>query len=172
MLKLSNFGGWFVLGFDLYLCRVTEQSNENKMSASNLGIIFGPTLIRPRQTDATVSLSSLVDYPYQARVVELLITFYEKIFDVSLKPLLNTSQSEETVFTVRVALSAEERDSQQPRKSFAVKEVSDFSCAAAAFPGLPSVSNAAVFQSMFLLNLCGFFCSGAPFFLSSHLLLL
>ncbi|OPJ77303.1 rho GTPase-activating protein 29 isoform A [Patagioenas fasciata monilis] len=105
-----------------HLHRVTEQSNENKMSASNLGIIFGPTLIRPRQTDATVSLSSLVDYPYQARVVELLITFYEKIFDVSLKPLLNTSQSEETVFTVRVALSAEERESQQPRKSFAVKE--------------------------------------------------
>ncbi|XP_065512898.1 rho GTPase-activating protein 29 isoform X1 [Caloenas nicobarica] len=105
-----------------HLHRVTEQSNENKMSASNLGIIFGPTLIRPRQTDATVSLSSLVDYPYQARVVELLITFYEKIFDVSLKPLLSTSQSEETAFTVRVALSAEEREPQQPRKSFAVKE--------------------------------------------------
>ncbi|NXV13466.1 RHG29 protein, partial [Cepphus grylle] len=103
-----------------HLHRVTEQSDENKMSASNLGIIFGPTLIRPRQTDATVSLSSLVDYPYQARVVELLITYYEKIFDVSLKPLLSTSQSEETV---RVALSAEEKEPQQQRKSFvAVKE--------------------------------------------------
>uniref|UniRef100_A0A8D0FJP6 Rho GTPase-activating protein 29 n=1 Tax=Strix occidentalis caurina TaxID=311401 RepID=A0A8D0FJP6_STROC len=107
-----------------HLHRVTEQSDENKMSASNLGIIFGPTLIRPRQTDATVSLSSLVDYPYQARVVELLITYYEKIFDVSLKPLLSTSQSEETAVTVRVALSAEEREPQQQRKSFiAVKEV-------------------------------------------------
>ncbi|KFP68603.1 Rho GTPase-activating protein 29 [Cariama cristata] len=106
-----------------HLHRVTEQSDENKMSASNLGIIFGPTLIRPRQTDATVSLSSLVDYPYQARVVELLITYYEKIFDVSLKPLLSTSQSEETAITVRVALSAEEREPQQQRKSFvAVKE--------------------------------------------------
>ncbi|NXL89609.1 RHG29 protein, partial [Alectura lathami] len=106
-----------------HLHRVTEQSDENKMSASNLGIIFGPTLIRPRQTDATVSLSSLVDYPYQARVVELLITYYEKIFDVSLQPLLNTSQSEETAITVRVALSAEEREPQQQRKSFvAVKE--------------------------------------------------
>ncbi|KFP23101.1 Rho GTPase-activating protein 29, partial [Egretta garzetta] len=100
-----------------HLHRVTEQSDENKMSASNLGIIFGPTLIRPRQTDATVSLSSLVDYPYQARVVELLITYYEKIFDVSLKPLLSTSQSEETAVTVRVALSAEEREPQQQRKS-------------------------------------------------------
>ncbi|NXK47808.1 RHG29 protein, partial [Chauna torquata] len=106
-----------------HLHRVTEQSDENKMSASNLGIIFGPTLIRPRQTDATVSLSSLVDYPYQARVVELLITYYEKIFDVSLQPLLSTSQSEETAITVRVALSAEEREPQQQRKSFvAVKE--------------------------------------------------
>ncbi|XP_005050442.1 PREDICTED: rho GTPase-activating protein 29 isoform X6 [Ficedula albicollis] len=103
-----------------HLHRVTEQCDENKMSASNLGIIFGPTLIRPRQTDATVSLSSLVDYPYQARVVELLITYYEKIFDVSLKPLLSASYS---AITVGVALSADEREPQQPRKSFlAVKE--------------------------------------------------
>ncbi|XP_066181326.1 rho GTPase-activating protein 29 isoform X1 [Sylvia atricapilla] len=106
-----------------HLHRVAEQCDENKMSASNLGIIFGPTLIRPRQTDATVSLSSLVDYPYQARVVELLITYYEKIFDVSLKPLLSTSHSEETAGMVRVALSADEMESQQQRKSFAaVKE--------------------------------------------------
>ncbi|XP_064371961.1 rho GTPase-activating protein 29 isoform X2 [Dromaius novaehollandiae] len=106
-----------------HLHRVTEQSDENKMSASNLGIIFGPTLIRPRQTDATVSLSSLVDYPYQARVVELLITYYEKIFDVSLQPLLSTSQSEDTAVTIGVALSTEEREPQQQRKSLvAVKE--------------------------------------------------
>ncbi|KAF2984490.1 hypothetical protein EK904_003435 [Melospiza melodia maxima] len=106
-----------------HLHRVTEQCDENKMSASNLGIIFGPTLIRPRQTDATVSLSSLVDYPYQARVVELLITYYEKIFDVSLKPLLSPSHAEETAGMVRVALSADEREPQQQRKSFvAVKE--------------------------------------------------
>ncbi|XP_043941624.1 rho GTPase-activating protein 29 [Protopterus annectens] len=64
-----------------HLHRVTECQEDNKMSAGNLGIIFGPTLIRPRQTDATVSLSSLVDYPYQARMVEILITYYDKIFD-------------------------------------------------------------------------------------------
>lgn len=94
------------------------------MSASNLGIIFGPTLIRPRQTDATVSLSSLVDYPYQARVVELLITHYEKIFDVSMKPLLSTVHSEETV---KAAVTTEEREPRQQRKSLgAVKEVSGF----------------------------------------------
>ncbi|CAF98794.1 unnamed protein product, partial [Tetraodon nigroviridis] len=63
-----------------HLYRVTEHSAENKMTASNLGIIFGPTLIKPRQADAEVSLSSLVDYPYQALIVELLIRHHQMIF--------------------------------------------------------------------------------------------
>lgn len=50
------------------------------MSASNLGIVFGPSLMRPRPSGATVSLSSLVDYPYQARIVETLIIFYSTVF--------------------------------------------------------------------------------------------
>lgn len=74
--------------------RVTEQSEENKMTASNLGIIFGPTLIKPRQADAEVSLSSLVDYPYQALIVELLIRHHQMIFDTPLSPLSSTSPTE------------------------------------------------------------------------------
>ncbi|KAF7667414.1 hypothetical protein LDENG_00062770, partial [Lucifuga dentata] len=70
-----------------HLHRVAERSEENKMTASNLGIIFGPTLIKPRQADAEVSLSSLVDYPYQALIVELLIRHYEMVFDTPLSPL-------------------------------------------------------------------------------------
>ncbi|XP_068604680.1 rho GTPase-activating protein 29-like [Brachionichthys hirsutus] len=66
-----------------HLNRVTEQAEENKMTASNLGIIFGPTLMKPRQTDAEVSLSSLVDYPYQALMVELLVRHFQIIFDAS-----------------------------------------------------------------------------------------
>ncbi|KAI4806508.1 hypothetical protein KUCAC02_017330 [Chaenocephalus aceratus] len=77
-----------------HLHRVTEQSDENKMTASNLGIIFGPTLIKPRQADAEVSLSSLVDYPYQALIVELLIRHYQMIFDTPLSPLSRTSPIE------------------------------------------------------------------------------
>ncbi|KAG7488061.1 hypothetical protein MATL_G00029280 [Megalops atlanticus] len=63
-----------------HLHRIAEFEQENKMSPSNLGIVFGPTLMRPRPTGATVSLSSLVDYPYQARIVETLIVFYRNIF--------------------------------------------------------------------------------------------
>lgn len=53
------------------------------MTASNLGIIFGPTLVKPRQIDADVSLSSLVDYPFQALMVELLVRHFYTIFDES-----------------------------------------------------------------------------------------
>ncbi|KAM4543688.1 rho GTPase-activating protein 29 isoform 1-T1 [Fundulus diaphanus] len=77
-----------------HLHRVTECSEENKMTASNLGIIFGPTLIKPRQADADVSLSSLVDYPYQALMVELLIRHYEMLFDTPLSPLRRASPTE------------------------------------------------------------------------------
>ncbi|KAG7229039.1 hypothetical protein INR49_013158, partial [Caranx melampygus] len=69
-----------------HLNRVTEQAEENKMTASNLGIIFGPTLVKPRQIEAEVSLSSLVDYPYQALMVELLVRHYRMVFDVSPLP--------------------------------------------------------------------------------------
>lgn len=69
-----------------HLSRVSEQAEENKMNASNLGIIFGPTLIKPRQTDAEVSLSSLVDYPYQALMVEMMVRHFLTVFDTSLMP--------------------------------------------------------------------------------------
>ncbi|XP_063056563.1 rho GTPase-activating protein 45 isoform X2 [Engraulis encrasicolus] len=63
-----------------HLHRIAELEEDNKMSPNNLGIVFGPSLMRPRPTGATVSLSSLVDYPLQARIVEMLIVFYLPIF--------------------------------------------------------------------------------------------
>ncbi|KAL2089614.1 hypothetical protein ACEWY4_014302 [Coilia grayii] len=63
-----------------HLHRIAELEQDNKMSPNNLGIVFGPSLMRPRPTGATVSLSSLVDYPLQARIVEMLVVFYLCIF--------------------------------------------------------------------------------------------
>ncbi|XP_070816427.1 rho GTPase-activating protein 45 isoform X1 [Chaetodon trifascialis] len=73
-----------------HLRRIAELEEDNKMSPSNLGIVFGPSLMRPRPTGATISLSSLVDYPHQARIVEALIVFYTSIFQSK------TSQSHKT----------------------------------------------------------------------------
>ncbi|XP_062380299.1 rho GTPase-activating protein 45 isoform X2 [Sardina pilchardus] len=70
-----------------HLNRVSELEQDNKMSPSNLGIVFGPTLMRPKPTGATVSLSSLVDYPHQARIVEALIVFHKQIFSQDAGPL-------------------------------------------------------------------------------------
>lgn len=64
-----------------HLRRIVEVEQDNKMTPGNLGIVFGPTLLRPRPTDATVSLSSLVDYPHQARVIETLIVHYGLVFE-------------------------------------------------------------------------------------------
>lgn len=73
------------------------------MSPSNLGIVFGPSLMRPRPTGATISLSSLVDYPHQARIVEALIVFYSSIFQ---------SKSSQSHKTARTASTSTQQVSQ------------------------------------------------------------
>lgn len=90
------------------------------MTASNLGIIFGPTLIKPRQANAEVSLSSLVDYPYQALIVELLIRHYQMIFDTTLSPLGSTSPTE---VDAHLCLTPEQQLSRHSKSLGDMKEV-------------------------------------------------
>ncbi|KAL3867788.1 hypothetical protein ACJMK2_040635 [Sinanodonta woodiana] len=61
-----------------HLQKVASYSDQNQMNASNLGIVFGPTLLRPRGGNA--SLACLVDTPHQTRVVELLIVSAQILF--------------------------------------------------------------------------------------------
>ncbi|XP_067169121.1 rho GTPase-activating protein 45 [Apteryx mantelli] len=79
-----------------HLRRIVEVEQDNKMTSGNLGIVFGPTLMRPRPTDATISLSSLVDYPHQARIIEALIIFYSTIFENKDTTLLGDSSKHAT----------------------------------------------------------------------------
>ncbi|XP_010179490.1 PREDICTED: minor histocompatibility protein HA-1, partial [Mesitornis unicolor] len=78
-----------------HLRRIVEVEQDNKMTSGNLGIVFGPTLMRPRPTDATISLSSLVDYPHQARIIEALIIFYSTIFEDKDSAVLGDAGKEE-----------------------------------------------------------------------------
>ncbi|XP_031439939.1 rho GTPase-activating protein 29 isoform X2 [Clupea harengus] len=110
-----------------HLHRVTEKADENKMTASNLGIIFGPTLIKPRQTDAEVSLSSLVDYPYQALIVELLIRHYQMLFDAPLNPLpvSPTAAGESSPLPSRSRLTPQEKERQLNRHSTSLGDIKE-----------------------------------------------
>lgn len=83
-LPASNFNSLHFL--IAHLRRVVDHAEENKMNAKNLGVIFGPSLIRPRPTTAPITISSLAEYSNQARLVEFLITYSQKIFDGSLQP--------------------------------------------------------------------------------------
>ncbi|NWX12293.1 GMIP protein, partial [Aegotheles bennettii] len=68
-----------------HLYRVAENYEENKMSPNNLGIVFGPTLLRPG-SGGDVSMSCLVDSGYQAQIVEFLIQNYERVFGMEELP--------------------------------------------------------------------------------------
>lgn len=62
-----------------FLCffRVTLHEKENLMNAENLGIVFGPTLMRSPELDAMAALN---DIRYQRLVVELLIKNEDILF--------------------------------------------------------------------------------------------
>uniref|UniRef100_A0A8C3WDV4 GEM interacting protein n=1 Tax=Catagonus wagneri TaxID=51154 RepID=A0A8C3WDV4_9CETA len=73
-----------------HLFRVAAQFEENKMSANNLGIVFGPTLLRlPDGPGAACAgpVTCLLDSGHQAQLIELLIVHYEKIFGIDELPL-------------------------------------------------------------------------------------
>ncbi|KAM6168577.1 GEM-interacting protein isoform 2-T2 [Erethizon dorsatum] len=73
-----------------HLFRVATQFEENKMSANNLGIVFGPTLLRPPdgpRAPAASPVACLLDSGHQAQLVEFLIEHYEQIFGMDELPL-------------------------------------------------------------------------------------
>ncbi|XP_030642374.1 N-chimaerin isoform X2 [Chanos chanos] len=60
-----------------HLKRVTQNEKENLMNAENLGIVFGPTLMRAPDLDAMTALN---DIRYQRQVVESLIKNEDVLF--------------------------------------------------------------------------------------------
>lgn len=60
-----------------HLCKVAANSDKNLMTISNLGVCFGPTLLRSREE----SVAAIIDIKFGNVVVEILIQNYEKIFE-------------------------------------------------------------------------------------------
>lgn len=82
-LPASNYNTLRHLTAHLY--RVSERFEDNKMNPSTLGIIFGPTLIRPAP-DLDKPMTCLLDSGSQAQAVEFLINNYEKLFGMDELP--------------------------------------------------------------------------------------
>ncbi|XP_028735903.1 rho GTPase-activating protein 29 isoform X2 [Peromyscus leucopus] len=129
-LPASNFNSLHYL--IVHLRRVVDHAEENKMNSKNLGVIFGPSLIRPRPTTAPVTISSLAEYSNQARLVEFLITYSQKIFDGSLQPQDVISSAGAVApqvdqgYLPRPLLSPDERDSDHSMKPLFFSSKEDF----------------------------------------------
>ncbi|XP_018431985.1 PREDICTED: beta-chimaerin isoform X6 [Nanorana parkeri] len=61
----------------IHLKNVTQNEKDNLMGAENLGIVFGPTLMRPPEENALISLN---DMRHQKQVVQLLIQNEDVLF--------------------------------------------------------------------------------------------
>ncbi|TRY64518.1 hypothetical protein DNTS_008362 [Danionella cerebrum] len=59
-----------------HLANVAANSKQNLMTVANLGVVFGPTLMRPQEE----TVAAIMDLKFQNIVVEILIEQNEKIF--------------------------------------------------------------------------------------------
>ncbi|XP_072837295.2 oligophrenin-1 isoform X1 [Pogona vitticeps] len=59
-----------------HLVHVCEHSKENLMSPSNMGVIFGPTLLRAQED----TVAAMMNIKFQNIVVEILIEHFDKIY--------------------------------------------------------------------------------------------
>ncbi|CAL8330322.1 unnamed protein product [Merluccius merluccius] len=66
-----------ILGLVLkHLANVADHSEQNLMTVANLGVVFGPTLMRPQEE----TVAAIMDLKFQNIVVEILIEQHQKIF--------------------------------------------------------------------------------------------
>uniref|UniRef100_A0A8C7YFU0 Rho GTPase activating protein 26 n=1 Tax=Oryzias sinensis TaxID=183150 RepID=A0A8C7YFU0_9TELE len=59
-----------------HLANVASHHHQNLMTIANLGVVFGPTLLRPQEE----TVAAIMDIKFQNIVVEILIEHHERIF--------------------------------------------------------------------------------------------
>ncbi|XP_040460198.1 rho GTPase-activating protein 26 isoform X4 [Falco naumanni] len=61
-----------------HLAKVANNHKQNLMTVANLGVVFGPTLLRPQEE----TVAAIMDIKFQNIVIEILIENHEKIFNM------------------------------------------------------------------------------------------
>ncbi|XP_040196122.1 rho GTPase-activating protein 42 [Rana temporaria] len=74
-----------------HLVKVSLHSQQNLMTVSNLGVIFGPTLMRAQEE----TVAAMMNIKFQNIVVEILIEHYEKVFHTAPDPNVPLPQAQQ-----------------------------------------------------------------------------
>lgn len=61
--------------FSFVSFRVANNHKQNLMTVANLGVVFGPTLLRPQEE----TVAAIMDIKFQNIVIEILIENHEKV---------------------------------------------------------------------------------------------
>ncbi len=69
----------------IFCFRVSDNSDINLMTVSNLGVCFGPTLMRPEEE----TIAAIMDIKFCNIVVEILINHYKKVSEHTIKHALS-----------------------------------------------------------------------------------
>ncbi|MEJ1272735.1 Rho GTPase activating protein 42 [Cricetulus griseus] len=97
-------------GLKNYL-RVSLHSQQNLMTISNLGVIFGPTLMRAQEE----TVAAMMNIKFQNIVVEILIEHYEKIFHTAPDPNIPLPQPQSRSSSRRTRAICLSTGSRKPR---------------------------------------------------------
>lgn len=68
---------------------MAANSKQNLMTVANLGVVFGPTLMRPQEE----TVAAIMDLKFQNIVVEILIEHHEKVAHMTGMSQTHTSVS-------------------------------------------------------------------------------
>lgn len=62
----------------LHLHRVFQRNEVNKMTASNLGVVWGPSLLKTRETEVQLMM---VDSGVKIQLIEYMVQYAQNLFD-------------------------------------------------------------------------------------------
>ncbi|KAK3524478.1 hypothetical protein QTP70_029294, partial [Hemibagrus guttatus] len=97
-----------------HLANVASHHQQNLMTVANLGVVFGPTLLRPQEE----TVAAIMDIKFQNIVVEILIENHERIFKETPVPVAGQSSSQTSVHRRRSTESKAPSCSERPLTLF------------------------------------------------------
>uniref|UniRef100_A0A8C1YLG1 Rho GTPase-activating protein 26 n=1 Tax=Cyprinus carpio TaxID=7962 RepID=A0A8C1YLG1_CYPCA len=108
-----------------HLAKVASHHQQNLMTVANLGVVFGPTLLRPQEE----TVAAIMDIKFQNIVIEILIENHERVWQGNSQPNLPRRRSadskapscSERPLTLFHTPSFSEKDKGTPASSFFIK---------------------------------------------------